>query len=102
MRGRRFAVRPSRDTWLVIFYVALFLGFALYWYWKYSSHVGGEGELIAYYFAFIGYPAIMFVSLIPVAIITIFNQFIPKKEKISLNITYISTFVILNIWLGYF
>jgi len=93
MRGRRFAVRTSRD-WLPVLCVALFFGFFWFWWgWMAQTSTVEGGWIIAY----ITWPAIIFVSLIALAIAAIINVFRPEK-RISLSRTFFITYVSLNLW----
>ena len=117
--GRRFAVRPSRDTWLVIFYVTLFLGGALYWNWIDQNK--GCWELCEIrsilYFLF---PTVLFpiVSLFPATAIVFALKLRGIKSSLgvwgpriklsviciqskSFHLVFTITYVILNIWLSY-
>ena len=86
-------MRLSKD-WLPVLYVFLFLGFALYWYGIYRS--SNEGGFIA----FIAYPLLIFVSLIPAVIVAIIYRSSPMID-IRTHQTYIITYVILNFWVAF-
>ena len=99
MRGRRFSVKPSRE-WLPVFYVFLFFGFAWYW-WSWIPQTTKATRAEGWILTYLAWPLIIFVSaILAVAIWAIFNEF-GSKKRIGLNLTYIITYVILNIWYAY-
>ena len=95
MRGRRFAVRPSRDTCLVIFYVVLFFGFWWFWWYWAAQNATCEG---CPFVPYIVWPVIAIVSVIPLAIAAIINDF-RREKRISLAPAYFITYVALNLYM---
>lgn len=83
----------SRDG-LVVLFVALFFGFAWFWWGLMPQTSAVDGSWIL---AYIAWPAIVVVSLIALAIAAIINVFRPEK-RISLSRTFFITFVSLNLW----